>query len=48
MAFYFKNKGIDKDAFRSKGFGFSNRVFKPFVQENQSNDGIMEFIFMKK
>ena len=48
LAFYFKNKGIDKDAFRSKGFGISNRIFNPFAQEYQSNDGMIEFIFMKK
>jgi outer membrane protein OmpA-like peptidoglycan-associated protein len=48
LAFYFKNKEIDMDIFRSKGFDLSNPVFKPFVPDSESIDGRIEFIFMKK
>jgi hypothetical protein len=47
LAFFFKNKGIDKDLVRSKGFGLSKPVFKPYVKDNKTIDGIVEFIFMK-
>jgi outer membrane protein OmpA-like peptidoglycan-associated protein len=47
LAFYFKNKGIDPVAFRSKGFGLSNPTMKPFVPDSKIIDGIIEFIFMK-
>jgi outer membrane protein OmpA-like peptidoglycan-associated protein len=47
LAFYFKNKGIDKDVVRSKGFGLSKPVFKPYVTDNKTIDGVVEFIFMK-
>ena len=47
LAFYFKNKGIDKDLVRSKGFGFSKPVFKPYITDNKTIDGVVEFIFMK-
>src|SRR5450759_1390670 len=48
LAFYFKNKEIDMDAFGSKGFGLSHPVFKPFVPDSKTIDGVIEFIFMKK
>jgi outer membrane protein OmpA-like peptidoglycan-associated protein len=47
LAFYFKNKEINMDAFRSKGFGLSHPVFKPFVPDSKTIDGEIEFIFMK-
>ncbi len=47
LAFYFKNKEIDKNACRSKGFGTSQPVFKPFVPDSKTIDGVVEFIFMK-
>jgi outer membrane protein OmpA-like peptidoglycan-associated protein len=48
LAFYFKNKEINMDAFRSKGFGLSNPVFKQNVSANKTIVGTAEFIFMKK
>jgi outer membrane protein OmpA-like peptidoglycan-associated protein len=48
LAFYFKNKEIDTDAFHSKGFGLSQAVFNPFVTDSKTIDGIIEFIFMKQ
>jgi len=48
LAFYFKNKEIDPDAFHSKGFGLSRNVFKSFVPDSKTMDGIIEFIFMKQ
>jgi outer membrane protein OmpA-like peptidoglycan-associated protein len=47
LAFYFKNKGINMDAFHSKGFGLSQPVFNPSVPGIKTIDGIIEFIFMK-
>jgi outer membrane protein OmpA-like peptidoglycan-associated protein len=47
LAFYFKNKEIDKNTFRSKGFGLSPPVFKQFVSANKSITGVTDFIFMK-
>jgi outer membrane protein OmpA-like peptidoglycan-associated protein len=47
LAFYFKNKGVNLDAVHSKGFGLSNPVLNPSVPGSLSNDGIIEFIFMK-
>ena len=48
LTFYFKNKEIDTDVIRCKGFGMSDPGFKPFVPESNSIDGELEFIFMKK
>jgi len=48
LAFYFKNKEIDSDAFHSKGFGLSPDVFNTFVPDNKTLNGIIEFIFMKQ
>ena len=47
LAFYFKNKEIDMNAFRSKGFDLSHSAFKPFVTDSKTTDGVIEFIFMK-
>ena len=47
LAFYFKNKEIDLKNFHSKGFGLSHPVFKPFVPDNKTINGVIEFIFMK-
>jgi outer membrane protein OmpA-like peptidoglycan-associated protein len=47
LAFYFKNKGINRNAFRVKGFGLSGPVFKSFIPDNNTIDGEIEFIFMK-
>jgi outer membrane protein OmpA-like peptidoglycan-associated protein len=46
LSFYFKNKEIDMDKFRSKGFGLSNPVFKLFVKDSKTIDGVIEFVFM--
>jgi outer membrane protein OmpA-like peptidoglycan-associated protein len=48
LAFYFKNKEIDRNTFRSKGFGLSHPVFKPFVPDSKTIDGVIAFLFMKK
>jgi outer membrane protein OmpA-like peptidoglycan-associated protein len=47
LAFYLKNKEINRNALSSKGFGFSYPVFKPVVPYSKSFDGIAEFIFIK-
>jgi outer membrane protein OmpA-like peptidoglycan-associated protein len=47
LAFYFKNKEINMNAFRSKGFGLSPPVFKEFVSANKTINGVADFIFMK-
>jgi outer membrane protein OmpA-like peptidoglycan-associated protein len=48
LAFYFKSKEIGMDAYQSKGSGLSQPVFKPFVPDSKTIDGVIEFIFMKK
>jgi PKD repeat protein len=47
LTFYFKNKKIDIDALRCQGFDLSNPVFKPFIQDSKTIDGVIEFMFMK-
>jgi outer membrane protein OmpA-like peptidoglycan-associated protein len=47
LAFYFRNNGSRGDSFISTGFGLSPSVFKPVLQGNNTNDGAIEFIFMK-
>jgi outer membrane protein OmpA-like peptidoglycan-associated protein len=47
LAFYFRNKEINMDAFRCKGFGISPNIFKPFLPTSKTTDGVAEFIFMK-
>jgi outer membrane protein OmpA-like peptidoglycan-associated protein len=47
LGFFLKNKGIDMNAFRSKGFGSSNPAFTPLVPESKIIDGEIGFIFMK-
>ena len=47
LSFYFKNKEIAMDVVRSKGFDMSHQIFKPFVPDNKTIDGVIEFIFMK-
>jgi outer membrane protein OmpA-like peptidoglycan-associated protein len=47
LAFYFKNKEVNMDAFRSKGYGLSSAVLKPFLPEGKTIAGVADFIFMK-
>jgi outer membrane protein OmpA-like peptidoglycan-associated protein len=47
LTFYFKNKKIDINALRCKGFDLSNPVFKPFIPDSKTIDGVIEFMFMK-
>ena len=47
LAFYFKNKEINMDAIRSKGFGLSYPVFNPILPDSKTIDGVLEFVFMK-
>ena len=47
LAFYFKNKEIDRNAFHSKGFDLSVPVFEPFLPGNKTIDGLVAFIFLK-
>ncbi len=47
LAFYFKDKEIDRNAFHSIGLGSSQSVFKPFAPDSKTIDGVIEFIFMK-
>ena len=46
LAFYFKNKGITRDQYQSKGFGIAHSGFEPFPLDGSHVDGIVEFIFM--
>lgn len=48
LAFYFKNKEVEIGSVRSKGFDLTNTVFKPFIQDSKSIEGIVGFMFMKK
>jgi len=48
LAFYFKNKEIGTDTFRSKGFGLSHPALKPTETNGKAIDGTIEFEFMKK
>jgi len=48
LAFYFRNKEIDMDESRSKGFGLSNPIFESFVPGNQAVDVLIEFVFLKQ
>jgi outer membrane protein OmpA-like peptidoglycan-associated protein len=48
IAFYFKNKELNNDSFSSKGFDMSDKVFKPFIPDDKSKEGKIEFIFMKR
>jgi len=48
LAFYFRNKEIDMDESRSKGFGLSNPIFESFVPSNQAVDVLIEFVFLKQ
>jgi hypothetical protein len=47
LSSYFINKEIDMDAFHNKIIGWSYSVFKPFVPNHKTIDGLIEFIFMK-
>jgi len=47
LAFYFKNKKVDRNTFHCKGFGLSPAVFKPIEPYSKTFDGVIEFIFMK-
>jgi outer membrane protein OmpA-like peptidoglycan-associated protein len=47
LAFYFKNKEVNMDAIRSKGFGISSPAFKPFVPDSKTIKGVIELVFMK-
>lgn len=48
LTFYFKNKEIDMDALHCKGSGLSHQIFEPFVPDNITTDGVIDFIFMVK
>jgi hypothetical protein len=48
LGFYFKNKKVDMNIFRSKGSGSPDPVFEPFVADGKTIDGVIEFVFMKK
>jgi|WetSurMetagenome_2_1015567.scaffolds.fasta_scaffold07002_3 hypothetical protein len=47
LTFYFRNKEINMDAFRCKGFGTFSNTFKPLLPAGNTADGVAEFIFMK-
>jgi PKD repeat protein len=47
LAFYIKNKETSMDAFRCKGFGVAHPGFMPFMPDNKTIDGVIEFIFLK-
>jgi outer membrane protein OmpA-like peptidoglycan-associated protein len=47
LAFYFKNKEINMNAFNCQGFGLSGPVFESIVPGIKTNDILMEFIFME-
>ena len=47
LTFYFKNSGIDMDAFHSKGFDLSHQIFKPYAPDSPTINDEIEFIFMK-
>jgi outer membrane protein OmpA-like peptidoglycan-associated protein len=46
LTFYFINKGIDKAAFQSEGFGLSQPVFNQYIPDSTTMVGIIEFMFM--
>jgi hypothetical protein len=48
LSFYFKNKGTDMNSFHSKGFVLSDQMINPFIPENKTINGEIEFIFMNK
>jgi outer membrane protein OmpA-like peptidoglycan-associated protein len=48
LSFYYKNKGIDPDAFNINGTGLSDSVFNSDLSENKTDDWEIEFIFFKK
>lgn len=48
LAFFFRNKGIKKDSFRSNAFGSGFSILKPAAIESKAIEGTVEFIFMKK
>jgi PKD repeat protein len=47
LAFFFRNRGLKKDVFQSRGFGSAPSLFIPVVREITISDGTIEFIFMK-
>jgi hypothetical protein len=48
LSFYFKNSGIDPHTYSSNGFGSSDSVFSQNMSENETIDGEIEFVFLKK
>jgi PKD repeat protein len=48
LSSYFKNKGTDMNSFHSKGFVLSDQMINPFIPENKTINGEIEFIFMNK
>lgn len=47
LSSYFVIKEIAMDAIGCKGYGLAPSVFKPFVPDSKTIDGVIEFIFMK-
>lgn len=47
LEFFFRNRGIKKDSFRSNGYGSASSAFNPAAIESKAIDGTVEFIFMK-
>jgi hypothetical protein len=47
LAFYFKNKGLDRNVFRCNGFGLYEPALGESSSGDKSFDGMAEFKFMK-
>lgn len=48
LAFYLKNKEVSRNAYHADGFGLNPSLFNPFIPDNMSITGTVEFIFMKQ
>lgn len=48
LAFYLKNKEVNRKAYHADGFGLNPSLFNPFISDSMSITGTVEFIFMKQ
>jgi outer membrane protein OmpA-like peptidoglycan-associated protein len=47
LGFYFRDKGIDTNVFRSTSAGLSHLFMQSNIHKNNSVEGVIEFIYMK-
>jgi hypothetical protein len=48
LSFYFKNKEMDPDSFRSNGSVLADSFFDEDLSENKTVEGAIDFVFLKK